>query len=94
VRTERPDLGGDALYEAVIARRLRIDAPAARTIMRRVEDSNQDWQSDRKPTFIDVVKYMIVSEYLARHSRPAGATVDGMALDLGAFLVERIDPRI
>lgn len=89
VQTRGPELHADALYEAVIARRLKLDATAARAFMRRVQESNEDWDTDRTPKFIDVVKYMIVSEYLAQE-----ALASGMALDLGAFLAERIDPQL
>jgi hypothetical protein len=89
VRAQRPELRNDALYEAIIARRLQVDPNAARLYMQRVRDSNEDWDTDRTPKFIDVVKYMIVGEYLAQEP---GAT--GMVLDLGAFLVERIDPKV
>ena len=94
VRTERPELAGQPLYEAVIARRLALAAPAARAYMQRVQDSNDDWETARTPTFIDVVKYMIVSEYLAKKAVAPGTASDGMALDLGRFLVGRIDPRL
>jgi hypothetical protein len=89
VREQQPALSGPALYEAVIARRLRVDAAAAHSVMRRVEASRDDWESDRAPKFIDVVNYLIVSEYLAREP---GAS--GMTLDLGPVLAERIDPRL
>lgn len=89
VRVEQPGLQARALYEAVIARRLRLEASAARAYMRRVVASNQDWETERTPKFIDVVKYMIVSEYLAQESAPTG-----MTLDLGPFLTECIDPQL
>ncbi len=89
VRTGQPQLAGEALYEAVIARRLKLDATAARAFMWRVHSSFEDWESDGMPKFIDVVKYMIVSEYLGQESPAAG-----MILDLGRFLAERIDPRL
>ena len=89
MRAGRPELRADALYEAAIARRLELDATAAHAFMRRVHDSHQDWETDRTPKFIDVVKYMVVSEYLARQP-----LATGMTLDLGAFLADRIDPRL
>jgi hypothetical protein len=94
VRTDRPELRGYALYEAVITRRLALDAAAARGYMQRVQDSSDDWETERTPTLIDVVKYMIVSEYLAQGAIAAGTAIDGMALDLGPFLVARIDPKL
>ena len=89
VRAERPDLKGDALYEAVVARRLRLSAAQARAVVWRAHESLVDWGTNRDPKLIDVVKYMIVSEYLGRDARE-----DGMAIDLGAFLSQRIDQQL
>jgi hypothetical protein len=58
-------------------------------MMWRVHGSVENWEGDYVPKFIDVVKYMIVGEYLGQ-----GATAAGMALDLGSFLAARIDPRL
>jgi hypothetical protein len=87
VRVAQPALRDEALYEAVIARRLKVDAAAAHSLMRRVRESNEDWESERPTRFIDVVKYMIVSEYLAQEK-----DATGVVLDLNPFLAERIDP--
>jgi hypothetical protein len=89
VRTEQPQLAGEALYEAVIARRLKLDATDTRAFMWRVHVSFEDWESDGMPKFIDVVKYMIVSEYLAQNT-----LAKGVSLDLGPYLAQRIDPRV
>ena len=89
VRAQQPSLSGDLLYEATIARRLNLDAAGARAMMWRIHGSIEDWENDRVPRFIDVVKFMIVGEYLGQ-----GALADGMALDLGAFLSARIDPHL
>ena len=89
VRAQRPELHGEALYEAIISRRLKLDAIAAHAFMRRVQDSHEDWETERTPKFIDVVKYMTVMEYLAHEP-----LTTGMSLDLGPFLAERIDPRL
>ena len=86
VRAQQPELRGDELYEAVVARRGNLDAAQARLIVARANESLEDWGSDREAKFIDVVKYLVVSEYLAHR-----AGVDGMSLDLGAFLTQRID---
>ena len=87
VHAALPELEGDELYEAVIARRLKVDAANAHAILWRTHASLEDWGSDRTPKFIDVVKYMIVSEYLGQE-----ADESGMTMDLGAFLARRIDP--
>ena len=89
VRAAQPELRGDDLYEAVIARRVNVDAANAHAIMWRTYGSLEDWGGDgehRPAKFIDVVKYMIVSEYLGQE-----ATEDGMSIDLGAFLSRRIE---
>jgi hypothetical protein len=87
VRAMQPDLRGDALYEAVVARRGKLDAAQARAIVQRAHESLEDWGNDREAKLIDVLKYMIVSEYLAQR-----AGEEGMSIDLGALLTPRIDP--
>ena len=89
VRAAHPALQGDALYEAVVAKRLNLDATQARAIVWRAHESLEDWGTDRDPTLVDVVKYMIVSEYLGKK-----ALEDGMTIDLGEFLSKRIDPHL
>jgi hypothetical protein len=89
IRARHPTLSGDALYEAVIARRLKLDAAAAHALMWRVHGSVENWEGDYVPKFFDVVKYMIVSEYVGQD-----ASVEGMTLDLGPFLAPRIDPHL
>jgi len=89
VRAARPQLSGDELYEAVIARRLASDARAARAILDRTYASLEDWGNDREPKLLDVVTYMIVSEYLA-----ATPGEKGMSIDLRAFLKQHIDPSV
>jgi hypothetical protein len=89
VRAAQPDLKGDDLYEAVISRRVQIDIASAHAIMWRTHASLDDWGGNRTPRFIDVVKYMIVSEFLGQESEARG-----ISIDLGAFLSRRIDPLI
>jgi hypothetical protein len=87
VRATQAGLKGDALYEAVVARRTNLDTAQARAIVERAHESLEDWGNNRAAKFIDVVKYMIVSEYLEQKTAP-----DGMTIDLGALLTPRIDP--
>ena len=87
VRMGQPKLQGDTLYEAVVARRGNLDAAQARAIVQRAHQSLEDWGNDREAKLIDVVKYIIVSEYLRQR-----AGEDGMTIDLGALLTPRIDP--
>lgn len=86
IRRQDPALNGDELYASVIARRLKLDAAGARAIVWRTHASLEDWTGDRGPTFRDIVKYMIVSEYLGQE-----ASERGMNFDLGPFLAKRID---
>ena len=87
VRATQANLKGDALYEAVVASRTKVDATQARAIVRRAHESLEGWGNDREAKFIDVVQYMIVSEYLSQN-----AGDDGMIIDIGALLKPRIDP--
>jgi hypothetical protein len=89
VRATQAELQGDALYEAVVARRASLDPDQARAIVQRANESLEDWGNDRAATLIDVVRYLIVSEYMAQH-----AGTDGMIIDLGALLTLRIDPQL
>ena len=89
VRAARPQLSGDELYEAVIARRMQRGDTAARAVLQRTYEGLADWGSDRAPKFLDVVRYMIVNEYL-----DAATGERGMSVDLGAFLAQRIDAKL
>ena len=89
VRAARPQLSGDELYEAVIARRMQRGDGAACAVLQRTYESLADWGSDREPKFLDVVRYMIVSEYL-----DAATGERGMSIDLGALLAQHIDPQL
>jgi hypothetical protein len=89
VRATEAGLKGDALYQAVVARRANLDPGQARVIVERANESLEDWGNDRAAQFIDVVRYLIVSEYMAQH-----AGTDGMIIDLGALLTPRIDPQL
>ncbi|HEX9412919.1 MAG TPA: hypothetical protein VF916_05405 [Ktedonobacterales bacterium] len=89
VRAARPQLSGDELYAAVIARRLASDERKARAILDRTYASLEDWGNDREPKLLDVVTYMIVSEYLA-----ATPGEKGMSIDLRAYLKQHIDPSV
>lgn len=89
VRATQANLHADALYEAVVASRTKLDAAQAHAIVRRAHESLGDWGNDREAKFIDVVQYMIVSEYLSQN-----AGDDGMIIDIGALLRPRIDARL
>ena len=89
VLATRAGLQGDALYEAVVAQRANLGPAQASAIVRGAKESLEDWGNDRDAKFIDVVRYMIVSEYMAQQ-----AGTDGMIIDLGALLTPRIDPQL
>jgi hypothetical protein len=86
IHASEPQLRGDALYGAVIARRTHADPTTVHQILWRTHASVEDWDREHEPAFRDVVKYMIVSEYLGQ-----APGEQGMDIDLGAFLASRID---
>ncbi|MDE2219726.1 MAG: hypothetical protein KGJ52_05025, partial [Gammaproteobacteria bacterium] len=77
VRATDPGLQGGALYQAVVARRSGLEPAEASAVVQRANESLEDWGHDCAARLIDVVKYMIVSEYMAQ--RPG---TDGMIIDL------------
>jgi hypothetical protein len=85
VRRRNPALAGDALYEAVIAQRTKLDPEGARRLLARAHASRLDWDNERPATFRDVVMFMIVTEYLAR-----SRGVQGMTMDLVGYLERRM----
>jgi hypothetical protein len=84
VLATQADLQGDALYEAVVA---KFDAARAHAIVQRAHQSLEGWGNDREAKFIDVVKCMIVSEYLRQNTGEVG-----MIIDIDALLKPHIDP--
>jgi hypothetical protein len=89
VRATQAELQGEALYAAGVARRANLEPAQASAIVQRANESLEDWGHDRAAQFIDVVKFLIVSEFMAQH-----AGTDGMTIDLGALLTPRIDPQL
>ena len=73
VLMEDPGLHGRSLYQRVLIRRNIVDAMAADRILRRAEQSQGNWESDRDLRYQDVVLYVIVEEYLRRHPSRLGA---------------------
>jgi len=76
LRTERPELAGQALYEAFVCERNALEASAARGILQRAEASFAAWPNDRNLIFRDVVQYLVISEYLAAHAERSGTTTN------------------
>jgi len=89
VLATQADLQGDALYEAVVASCTKFDAAQAHAIVQRAHESLEGWGNDREAKFIDVVKCMIVSEYLRQNTGEVG-----MIIDIDALLKPHIDPRL
>jgi hypothetical protein len=85
VRRRQPGLADDALYQAVIIQRTGLDAEAARHLLELALASREDWETERRARFRDVVMYMIVTEYLAR-----SRGVQGMSIDLCSYLDRRV----
>jgi hypothetical protein len=76
LRAKRSDLAGKALYEAFVCERNRIEASAARTILRHAEESFAAWPNERDLVFRDVVQYLVISEYLLSHPKRVGTTIN------------------
>jgi hypothetical protein len=86
-RRNRPELTGQALYEAVIAQRLGSQAAiSASEIVKRAEESFADWPVQRDLTFRDVVHYQIFDEYMRQ-----GEVRQGTRTNIGD-VVARIVP--
>src|SRR5437588_12405848 len=86
VHREHPELGGRALYTAVIARRLGPNASNAADIVLRPERSFTDWPVEREVRFRHVVHYQIFDYYRL----PAPAR-QGTRTSIGPMVV-RITP--
>jgi hypothetical protein len=75
------------LYEAFVRDRNAIDASAAQVILQRAEDSFATWPTDRDLKFMDVMKYLVISEYLISHSKRGGTSINM------ACVIEQVIPR-
>jgi len=64
-----------------------IDASAARAILQRAEVSFATWLTDRELKFGDVMKYLVISEYLMSHSKRGGTSINT------ARVIEQVMPR-
>ena len=74
---EHPRLKGQALYKAVIARRLGSNSIlSAADIVRRAEESFADWPRHRELRFRDVVHYQIFDEYMRQSEVRVGTRTD------------------
>ena len=87
LRADRPDLADRALYEAFVCDRNAIGASAARVILQRAEASFATWPTDRDLKFMDVMKYLVISEYLKSHPKRGGTSINM------AHVIEQAIPR-
>jgi hypothetical protein len=87
LRVERPELTGRALYEVFVCDRNAIGASAARVILQRAEASFATWPTDRDLKFMDVLKYLVISEYLVSHPKRGGTSINM------ARIIEQMIPR-
>ena len=62
-----PDSFGKALYERIVIRRSGLDVKAAAGVLRRAEQSFCQWPSERELKFRDLVRYIVIEEYLRYH---------------------------
>jgi hypothetical protein len=65
---EEPQLIGKTLYEQIVIRRSGLDVNAAAGVLRRAEQSFCEWPSDRDLKFRDLVRYIVIEEYLRSHA--------------------------
>jgi hypothetical protein len=68
VHREEPELIGKTLYERIVIRRSGLDVNAAAGVLRRAEQSFCEWPSERDLKFRDVVRYIVIQEYLGSHT--------------------------
>ena len=75
VSTTKPDLSGKELYKEVLLRAQQIDEAYADMILRRAENSIDEWTAPGRPDlqFRDVVHYFVFQRYI--ETGRAGTTV-------------------
>ena len=76
LQVDQPALSDRPLYEAFACTYGKIDGAAARTILRRAEESFAAWPNERDLILRDVVQYMIILDYLATHPKRSGTTAN------------------
>jgi hypothetical protein len=72
VHREEPQLSGRSLYEQVVVRRSGVDVKSAAGAIRRAEQSFCEWPTERDLKFREVVKYLIIDEYIKSHAEKRG----------------------
>jgi hypothetical protein len=67
MRREEPQLIGRALYERIVMRRSDLDVKVAAGVLQRAEQSFCQWPYARDLRFRDLVRYIVIGEYLRSH---------------------------
>jgi YHS domain-containing protein len=67
ISAEYPELADREIYQRVVMARTGCDAKAAERILDCAEESFAEWPTKRELTLCDVVHYLAVNEFLARH---------------------------
>ena len=68
VARRHPGLRGPELYRHIVAARSGADPAAAQAVLQGAEESFARWPVSRELSFRDVVHYLSVTEYFARHA--------------------------
>jgi hypothetical protein len=76
LRSAHPELAGKGLYEGFVSERNAVDVSAARAILQRAEASFATWPADHDLKFVNVVQYLIISEYLVAYPKRNGTTTN------------------
>jgi YHS domain-containing protein len=67
ISAEHPELADREIYQRVVMARTGCDAKAAERVLDCAEESFAEWPTKRELTLCDVVHYLAVNEFLARH---------------------------
>jgi hypothetical protein len=76
LRSEHTELAGEALYERFVSERNAVDASVARGNLQRAQASFAAWPADHDLKFVNVVQYLVISEYLVAHPKRSGTTTN------------------
>jgi YHS domain-containing protein len=67
ISAEYPELADREIYQRVVMARTECDAKTAERVLDCAEESFAEWPTKRELTLCDVVHYLAVNEFLARH---------------------------
>lgn len=74
LRSEHPELADEGLYEGFVAERNAVDVSDARAILQRAAASFASWPAAHDLKFVNVVQYLVISEYLVAYPKRNGTT--------------------